>query len=48
MNIQNRIYRYSADLININDLGFEDIVLDKQSSEDIVIYNLEYKIPYSV
>ena len=45
INIKYCIYYYLNDLININDLDFEKIVLNKKLHEDIFIYWFRHKLP---
>ena len=46
INIENCACYHLGDVMKMNDLYFENIILDKKLYEDIYIYYLGYKIPY--
>ena len=48
IDIRNSTCYYLDDTININDLHFDNLLIDQKSFEGILIYDIAYKNPYGV
>ena len=48
INIKNHTCYYFDDIININHLNLDNILLNEKSFENILLYDIAYKTPYSV